>query len=808
MLLIISASAQIGGSGWSPKNVKFNVQWPYNTNESSRYTLSNGVYHCLVYSNDAPFKVDTTTLPRTEQRFTPDYTNGDIQYQATLMAPSDENSYCIFQIHTGDAQSPTYGSTTFMLFWFTSDGGSVHDYSGTELAKNLGNRWFQLNVDHNLVTRAIKVWINQKLVWTQEDNGAGDFYMKDGVYEQHHNPTLQMDAYLTNILMWNSPGSPIVPLTWTGRTNGVNVGAWDLGMTTNWVNSTNGAIQFYQDGSSVTFDDSAPGDTTVNLQAKLQPASVIVSNAVKNYTFTGSGSLGGSASLLKYGDGTLTVDTANSFTGGVTIQNGTLKAGNASALGSTNGTTVITDGGTLDVNGFNLADESVMVSGSGMSGNGAIVNNGAQQTSALRVVTLNGDATFGGTSRWDVRNSGGAASLLTGGHSFNITKVGTNQVSLVGVNPIDSALGDIDIQQGTFAIQTSTTQLGNMTNSITVHDGATLELWTLNASPLNKKIALNDGATVFNEKGPSVIIGPVTLQGNAIFNVTTNGTPPMLVVSNVISGSGNLTLVGGGNLVFSAINNYSADTTISKGTLSLTGNGSISNSAIIAVAAGATLDVSERNSALTLANGQTLTGNGILNGNVIVGNGATLLPGGALTTLTFNNNLTLNGGSTTIVEVSKSPATNDVAQVVSNLLYGGTLVVTNISANSFSAGDNFKLFSAASYHGGFTNIFPAIPALNLAWDTNALSSGILSIVAMPTPPPKIGVVKINTNNFILSGSNGVPNWPYYVLTSTNLALPLSQWTVIATNTFDGGGNFNLTNANLNMLRAFYLLKLQ
>ena len=208
----INASAQIGGSRWTAAPVTFNVQWPYNVPQSSRYTLSNGVYHCLVYSNDAPFKASSTTLPRTEQRFTPDYTNGEIQYQATLKASSSENSYCIFQIHTGDAQSSQFGSTTFMLFWFSSNGGSVHDYSGTELARNLGDQWFQLNVDHNLVTRTIKVWINGQQVWTQQDNGAGDFYFKDGVYMQNHGPTYQMDAWITNnIHIWTSSGTNPLP---------------------------------------------------------------------------------------------------------------------------------------------------------------------------------------------------------------------------------------------------------------------------------------------------------------------------------------------------------------------------------------------------------------------------------------------------------------------------------------------------------------------------------------------------------------------------------------------------------------------
>jgi hypothetical protein len=201
-----ATEAQIGGSGWSPETVSFNVQWPYNVSESSRYTYSGGVYHCWCFTNDAPFEQGSSTLPRTEQRFNPDYTSGEIQYQSELMCPANENSYCIFQIHTGDAQEGQYGSTTFMLFWFSSDGGSVHDYSGTELAKNLGGKYFTLNADHNLVTHTIKIWINGTLVWTQQDNGATDFYMKDGVYEQSHGPTYQMDTYIKSIQMWTSSG--------------------------------------------------------------------------------------------------------------------------------------------------------------------------------------------------------------------------------------------------------------------------------------------------------------------------------------------------------------------------------------------------------------------------------------------------------------------------------------------------------------------------------------------------------------------------------------------------------------------------
>ena len=200
-----TALAQLGGgTGWGAYPVTFKVQWPTNAAQDKRYWFTNNIYHCEVVRDDGAFAPGNRTQPRTEQRFEPDYTSGAIQYQSMEMAPSNENSYCVFQIHTGNAASRFHGATTFMLFWFASDGGSLYVYSRKEIAKNLGNKWFQVNVDHNLVNHTIKVWINKSLVWTQEDNDAGDYYFKDGVYVQKHGPTDQMDAYISNIHIWTN----------------------------------------------------------------------------------------------------------------------------------------------------------------------------------------------------------------------------------------------------------------------------------------------------------------------------------------------------------------------------------------------------------------------------------------------------------------------------------------------------------------------------------------------------------------------------------------------------------------------------
>ena len=160
-----------------------------------------------------------------------------------------------------------------------------------------------------------------------------------------------------------------------------------------------------------------------------------------------------------------------------------------------------------------------------------------------------------------------------------------------------------------------------------------------------------------------------------------------------------------------------------------------------------------------------------------------------------------------VMELAPNLATNDVAQVAGTLTCGGTLVLTNLSGN-YAAGQSFKLFNATSYQGAFTNIVPAIPAINLAWSTNNLSNGILDIVSKPTALPSFGNAVAGGNSVIFSGAGGVPNWTYYILASTNVALPFDQWQPVATNTFDQNGNFNLTNSvDPAGPQTFYLLQM-
>ena len=95
-------------------------------------------------------------------------------------------------------------------------------------------------------------------------------------------------------------------------------------------------------------------------------------------------------------------------------------------------------------------------------------------------------------------------------------------------------------------------------------------------------------------------------------------------------------------------------------------------------------------------------------------------------------------------------------------------------------------------------------------DVQVVSNWIMSLPLDGAPAaPGFNVSTPSGTNLILGGTNGWPGQFYYVLTSTNVALPRNQWTPIATNPFDPYGNFNFTNpVNPNSPNLFYLLQLQ
>jgi PKD repeat protein len=79
-------------------------------------------------------------------------------------------------------------------------------------------------------------------------------------------------------------------------------------------------------------------------------------------------------------------------------------------------------------------------------------------------------------------------------------------------------------------------------------------------------------------------------------------------------------------------------------------------------------------------------------------------------------------------------------------------------------------------------------------------------------PAQSGIAgfSLSGTNLVVNGSNGLSGQTYYVLMSTNVALPFSQWTPVATNVLNASGNFTTTatNAvNLHVPQCFYILQM-
>jgi hypothetical protein len=60
------------------------------------------------------------------------------------------------------------------------------------------------------------------------------------------------------------------------------------------------------------------------------------------------------------------------------------------------------------------------------------------------------------------------------------------------------------------------------------------------------------------------------------------------------------------------------------------------------------------------------------------------------------------------------------------------------------------------------------------------------------PPPMLAMAQLGTN-LIFAGGGGPAGGTNYLVSTTDLSLPLAQWSRTATNGFDLSGNYAITN---------------
>jgi hypothetical protein len=223
---------------------------------------------------------------------------------------------------------------------------------------------------------------------------------------------------------------------------------------------------------------------------------------------------------------------------------------------------------------------------------------------------------------------------------------------------------------------------------------------------------------------------------------------------------------------------------------------------------------------------------GILNVRDAAVSASAIVSGGGVTnTITMTNatlNLTSVSGSigTLAAPINNIAITNSTlnlaiggfpAIVTSNLTISGSANTINISALPLIGSvpsTNTLIQSVKPIVGAFNFVLGSLPAgYTGTLQTNAAYTAVqLRITAAPFPSTGATITSISVqsgNNVVITGTNGLAGGVYYVLSSTNVALPRANWTAIATNTFNGSGNFTATlPASPSDKQRFYVIQSQ
>jgi autotransporter-associated beta strand protein len=490
-----------------------------------------------------------------------------------------------------------------------------------------------------------------------------------------------------------------------------------------------------------------------------------------------TGTTAGSGTITKAGAGELNLNAINTHGGGIVVNAGTLTLANANAAG-----------------------------GGGITNNDLTTLKVAGAISVPNVINVNGTVTV------DLNNTGGNTALdgaWSGSATVNFTNQGSGRILTMGGNGNGGA--NMINFSGTIAA-------GNCPGQFRFNDGGgnpntgstnmTLDLGSNTAQFLvrNGGVTINIGA-LLGGTGTSVSGRGNGSSGTVTYSIGGKNTDTLFEGRFVDGGNATaVTKVGTGTLSLDSSSSHTGATVVSNGVLALVSSGSIDNSSIRITSQGV-LDVSSRtDSTLNLGLNalQTLSGNGILRGSLAVGGSGTVSPGASIGTLTVTNAITYSSGATTLMELNRAATPNADKLVGGSITFGGTLIVTNLGA-PLQPGDSFDLFD-----GPLSGSFNLVILPNYySWNTNDLAvDGTITVTGV-LPGPTISSVEASGSSLSISVTNGAPNGPLTVLTSSDLLAPISSWTVLTTGQFDGSGNYSFQDGiDPTIPQKFYMLQVR
>lgn len=384
------------------------------------------------------------------------------------------------------------------------------------------------------------------------------------------------------------------------------------------------------------------------------PASELVVNSIDGVTISTNILDNGGSSLTKIGAGSLTLTgTATSYSGGTTINQGTLIIGTTAGFSTTG--PVVLNGGTLQLNSNKTVGDVTLRNGvitgvNGGTGNTVSVLTGgsyALQSGGVSAI-LAGSAAVNKTTEGHVYFS--ANNTYSGGTNVSAGSIGLIGLGTFGTGPLTISGGRVDLGG-----RTITNTLGPITGGGSLHRGT----------------VVNNGGAYELQSGTIT----ASLAGTNGLNKTTSGAL-VLTGNNTYTGATNITA---GSLVL--------------GAASLPGGGL--GASKVNLTAGSTLDVSGV-SASTVALSGGLGGDGSVNATA-----KTLAVGGVFTpgALSITGNLAFDSAAQSTFVAAGSPAATTALAVTGSVANSGTLVIDPAPGFTFAGGQSFTFVTAG---GGIT----------------------------------------------------------------------------------------------------------
>lgn len=474
--------------------------------------------------------------------------------------------------------------------------------------------------------------------------------------------------------------------TYTGATT-VTSGTLTLGnalaLQNSTLNMTGGALSFGTlDAATLGGVSSTYAIALTNSSGAAVTLTLGNNNSTQNY----SAILSGSGSLIKAGNGTLTLSGANTFTGTTTPNAGTLTLANSLALQNS---TLNTSTGTLSFGALTAATLG------GLGGAGPLaLTNASSGAVALTVGNNNTSSTYSGS--------------LDG--SGSLTKTGSGALSLAGNS---SYAGGTTISAGTLQIGNGATT-GSVIGNIIISGGATLSLNRSDSIVFPNALSGTGsvsklGSNTLTLTGDSSHTGTFTINGGHL-QVGNGGTTGSLSSSlnlvtgatlrfsrsdassftSVISGAGSLVKDTSETLTLSGANTFSGGTTLSAGTLAAGSNSALGTGAL--TLNGGALQAAPGGG--TLANAVNLTADSTINGSrALTLNGTVTLSGFKALNVTNTATTTLAGNITeSAPSILIKQGAGELQLTGANTYTGGTFIqagtvrINNSTGSAFGTG--------------------------------------------------------------------------------------------------------------------------